>query len=385
MQFGAPIFFYALAGIAIPVIIHLWSKNTRQSVAFGSLQFLHETATKTTNQLWPSELLLLILRALTIAALVLIFVTPFIYLPVQYRPAHLIDPNIAPSERKKIFDSLPIDEPVYWLSPHHRLITSQAPHAHVELWTSIESFDEYTHLTIYTLADLTNFEHRIEPPNQKINWVIIPKTPIRQKSTVAKGDQTTALELMANDSMMIFNYVPTSTTGQEKKLTVWIQSDDSHSALAQYIRAALSAIDQSSLVTIEVSQLSDSSALDKKDWLVWLIDEAPKLRENLIYIGATTDLLKEEYSHVYRLNKDITVQDMLERNFPLRLETALTKSLNDEFNLYDQRTIPTHYLSSGSAQQKTKTIKHSWVHWSWSIFLILLCSERWVAIRTAKR
>ena len=78
MAFLTPLFFVALAGIAIPVIIHLIQKERKNVVAFPSLMFLrripYQSVDRRRIRNWP----LLLLRIAALALLVTAFARPFL-------------------------------------------------------------------------------------------------------------------------------------------------------------------------------------------------------------------------------------------------------------------------------------------------------------------
>ena len=78
MTFLYPDFLWALFAIAIPIIIHLFNFRTHKIVYFSNVAFLDdiEQETKSRNRL--KDLLILLMRILTIAALVLAFANPVI-------------------------------------------------------------------------------------------------------------------------------------------------------------------------------------------------------------------------------------------------------------------------------------------------------------------
>ena len=78
MAFLTPLFFVALAGITIPVIIHLIQKERKNVVAFPSLMFLrripYQSVDRRRIRNWP----LLLLRIAALALLVTAFARPFL-------------------------------------------------------------------------------------------------------------------------------------------------------------------------------------------------------------------------------------------------------------------------------------------------------------------
>ncbi|MEQ9229894.1 MAG: BatA domain-containing protein, partial [Cyclobacteriaceae bacterium] len=72
MSFLLPSFLIGLVGLALPLIIHLWSKKTKKAIWIGSIHFLRSTETKTMRSISPNQWLLLILRMVLLALVVFI-------------------------------------------------------------------------------------------------------------------------------------------------------------------------------------------------------------------------------------------------------------------------------------------------------------------------
>ena len=81
MKFLYPQFLYALALVAIPIIIHLFNFRKYRTVYFSNVQFLKSVKEKTKSQSQLKHLLILFSRILAITALVLAFAQP--YIPVD--------------------------------------------------------------------------------------------------------------------------------------------------------------------------------------------------------------------------------------------------------------------------------------------------------------
>jgi aerotolerance regulator-like protein/VWA domain-containing protein len=75
--FLAPLFLFALAAVAIPVIVHLREKQRRNVVEFPSLMFLHQIPFRSVQKRKIHHWALLALRALAIALLAAAFSRPF--------------------------------------------------------------------------------------------------------------------------------------------------------------------------------------------------------------------------------------------------------------------------------------------------------------------
>ncbi|MCA1764586.1 MAG: BatA domain-containing protein, partial [Flavobacteriales bacterium] len=78
MEFLNPGFLYALAALAIPIIIHLFNFRRFKKIAFTNVRFLREIKQKTQNQNRLKHLLVLLMRLLAFLFLVLAFAQPYI-------------------------------------------------------------------------------------------------------------------------------------------------------------------------------------------------------------------------------------------------------------------------------------------------------------------
>ena len=78
MMFVYPLFLWALAAISVPIIIHLFNFRRYKKVYFTNVKFLKELKQESKSKSRLKELLILLLRCLTILCLVLAFSQPII-------------------------------------------------------------------------------------------------------------------------------------------------------------------------------------------------------------------------------------------------------------------------------------------------------------------
>src|SRR5690606_8548452 len=71
IQFANPLWLWGLAGLIIPVAIHLLSRREGKTIPFGTLRFLDETPSSQFRGIRLNEILLLLVRSLCIIILVL--------------------------------------------------------------------------------------------------------------------------------------------------------------------------------------------------------------------------------------------------------------------------------------------------------------------------
>ena len=77
MGFLAPLFFVALAALAIPVLVHLIQREKKQIQRFPSLMFVQRVPYKSTQRRRIHNWLLLMVRLAALALIVLAFSRPF--------------------------------------------------------------------------------------------------------------------------------------------------------------------------------------------------------------------------------------------------------------------------------------------------------------------
>ncbi len=78
MQFLAPLFFAALAGLAIPVLLHLTQREKKQIIRFPSLMFVRRIPYQSVRRRKIQHWLLLLIRVAALAMIIFAFARPFI-------------------------------------------------------------------------------------------------------------------------------------------------------------------------------------------------------------------------------------------------------------------------------------------------------------------
>ncbi len=93
MSFLAPLFLLGAAAIALPVVLHLIRRSSRDRTPFSSLMFLLPTPPRVTRRSRLEYIFLLLLRCAVIALLAFAFARPFLSRPVT------ADPNATTGEK----------------------------------------------------------------------------------------------------------------------------------------------------------------------------------------------------------------------------------------------------------------------------------------------
>ncbi|OHB65610.1 MAG: hypothetical protein A2Y77_11010, partial [Planctomycetes bacterium RBG_13_62_9] len=89
MSFLYPLFLAGIAAVALPILLHLIRRHTRERVPFSSLMFLRTTIPRFRSRSSLEHVLLLILRCLVLCLLAFAFARPFLRRPAAASPAGL--------------------------------------------------------------------------------------------------------------------------------------------------------------------------------------------------------------------------------------------------------------------------------------------------------
>jgi hypothetical protein len=76
MSFANPGALWGLLGLMVPILIHLFNANRGRLIHFGDTRFIDEAQARQMRNVFPTELLLLLLRCLLLAALVMLLARP---------------------------------------------------------------------------------------------------------------------------------------------------------------------------------------------------------------------------------------------------------------------------------------------------------------------
>jgi len=82
MSFLTPLFLIGGAAIALPIVLHLIRRSSREHIPFSSLMFLNQSLPRVTRQSRLENILLLLLRCLILLLLALGFARPFVQKPI---------------------------------------------------------------------------------------------------------------------------------------------------------------------------------------------------------------------------------------------------------------------------------------------------------------
>ena len=268
LQLLQPLWLYALTGISIPVIIHFWNQRPGKTLKVGSTSLITEDTKEYKRSLKLSDLLLLLVRCLLIAALALALSKPTWRHPFdagKQKGWILISPqniNEIYAHFKPIIDSLQkaglefhyFDEGFQTEKLEDALAKQPGPvfSKPISYWGIAALLDQTIPGTVpvYVFTDnyLKHFSGSRPVLANHLNWFTYtpPDTAIQTKNL--SGTDTASLRIS------VFT--------------------DKYANDARYVKAAIDAVQEFSKRNIKLSVVNNSKDIPSQpDWLFWLSDQ----------------------------------------------------------------------------------------------------------------
>lgn len=303
-QLLQPIWLWAISGIMVPVIIHLWNVREGKTLKVGSISLLQESARQHARSLRLKDLLLLLLRCLLIVVLAFLLAKPVWKKQLfsgNEKGWVLIEKagiKAAYQQHKNIIDSLknagfqfhylsedfPADDWEFALKQSIDTSTN----ADTPYWTLLKDLNERVPADLPVFLFTTNELKRFSGPRPSVamnlNWLTyaLPDTTVKKAVVVQKSSADSLRVVIGNSTANASFY----TTGKMVErnadddikmdtaaLTVGIYADQLTTD-AVYLRAAIDAIEQTANIKINTVSVKSDEEMDQKlDWLFWLSEK----------------------------------------------------------------------------------------------------------------
>ena len=212
MLFANPMYLWALLGLAVPVAIHLWSKDEGKTIKVGSIANLRESENAQTRTLQLNEWLLLLLRLLAIALLVFILAEPFAQTKTKNQElVYLVEPEILKIDTfKTSMDSLAESKAVRLLQedfPEYNAADSVKTAA-TNYWQLAQDFEtlKADSLVVYSQTLLSGFKGKRPEITENVNWVTIDsaQTTAGVVALIRLQDSVEVLEVKSTKEQLRF-------------------------------------------------------------------------------------------------------------------------------------------------------------------------------------
>ncbi len=384
MGLGNLTYLLALTGVALPILIHLWSRKTPKTLPFGSVRFLQESETRTLRSIQPSELLLLLLRVAIIICLVMILSEPWSLSTQDTKQSIvLVDPIYA--DRKEVAELRDTSQAsLHWLTnglPTIDTEISSQPPANVwELASHIAQLP-FEEKVVLSPRPYANFTGPATPLPKGLLWQSLPAYEnIEEVDNILASGRTITIEALTSEPSSQFRHTLTNAeAGRSLDVKVFVSSNPETEELAQLVRTTFTAISKNGLINIE-----ESPSLADADWVFWLKRDPAPHRDHLVLINTYERGLSRVAPYVYQLGAELTADDFLSYHIPLKMESMFTSGLIDT-DPYDQRMVSIEQVAAFTSGEETAAAafeKNSWQSALWLVLVGALLAERWWSLKT---
>jgi hypothetical protein len=284
MQFVQSIWLWAIAGIIIPVVIHLWNVKQGKTLKVGSIFFHTEAARSHSKSLRLSEWLLLLLRCLLLILLAIILCEPFMETQdttTKEKGWVLIEQNStrdAYNKYKPLIDSLLnagytfhyFDNGFKEATIEDAVKTTAAVKGFNEsYWALLKELNQRipSKLPVYLFTNnqLQNFTGTRPSVAMNIKWYTFRDTALNHLPPANRGN----------------------TMADSSALSIFIYTNKPGSFDATYLKAALDAIRDYTKRRIKTTLVNNPESITGKyDWLFWLSENnlPPALLKNNVFM-----------------------------------------------------------------------------------------------------
>ena len=416
-----PTYLWALLGLTIPVVIHLWSRKEGKTIQVGSIQLFSESDSSQSSNIKINELLLLLLRMLAITTLVIILAEPFIKGKTENTSiSYFVESGLLKNEKlTHVLDSLPEGSvhvfengfPDYAQGENYK---TSIPN-YWQLAADLEDFPADS-IVIFTNAYLSGIKGMRPSIAANINWITIEDETETPKLIEAKRKENSLqlLHLNSNSNSLAFhketipvndNRVSISddsliftqnNTEQRvlldtlKSVEVTVFYDEELSDQMQYISAAFNAIGNylERPIQLKITQNIDSLNLSEAENLVWLSkNPVSKGKNRLIYKpdSLANSLIEPTLvANEFHLTQKLNTQNVIDKHLAEQLLTFLDlhPDLEKTISKLDKRVVAHSELLPVKASAKAKKNTANLIDfspWLWLLLLLLLIAERILA------
>ncbi|WP_299212240.1 BatA domain-containing protein [uncultured Aquimarina sp.] len=427
MFFLNPTYLWALAGLLVPLAIHLWSKKEGKTIKVGSTKLLSESDSKQSRSIQLNEFFLLVVRMLLISVLVLLIAGFQIKKKAATIPiTYMVEPSLLDDERiQTIIDTIDtgaslrlLESGFPELDTDQTAIESNTTPDYWQLAKEMETLQTDS-IVVFTKAFINGIKGRRPETNKNIAWVSLDSEESSKKAlkAIKKEDSLQVLSMIsdqdqlfftkafiaANDKRLKFNETNDSVifpfNGKEESVSLTVEVptkvllfyEDSLASQKTYIEASLKAISKylHKQIDIETVQNKEGIDADAFDLVVWLSSAVVPNTSTKMLVFQPDDLanniIEEGISNrIFYLTEALTTENSIDRNVSEQLLKLFDfhQDIQAEINEYDKRTIDISELQPAAASLATgkKQFKLFDISkWLWLLLGALLVMERSVA------
>jgi Aerotolerance regulator N-terminal len=369
MQFTHPIFLWALAGLSVPIAIHLLSRKEGMVIKMGSLRHLQETSTQQFKGIKLNEIVLLVLRCLLI--LLFVFLLSGLHWKNESNKRWVIVEKGAEQNTNaaKFIDSLKAQGfEMHWLQKNFPSEETIVEKANVNYWQLMEELEKLKleRAVVFSQSRLENFKGSRQAIDSAIQWITLPTKP---NDFIVEAVQTpnqflirrghSQADVTSFETQQI-KTVPDSIEPKPPSIyRVAILSEPEFDNDKRIVKAALNAIAKTLFVTINVVEES-ADKLSPADWIINLtnkqIFKADTAKLIFYQLNQSNQLIEQVGKNQWAFTKHLTVEAARNENLSLQLASIMLneKEKWKQVAHQDRRVLPDSILLN---EKKTTTME----------------------------
>lgn len=381
IQFANPLWLWGLAGLIIPVAIHLLSRREGKTIPFGTLRFLDETPSSQFRGIRLNEILLLLVRSLCIIILVL-FLSGISIKDQSRTKILLIEDAITDISRVSgIIDSLTnAGYQAIKLSEHYDTNRQK-----LNYWAIAEDLSHQPYESV-VLAGTPLFNYfqgeRVNLP-EHVHWIPVPEGPAENFDLFSTAQRNRSIKRVGYTSADALSFetiqIPNATVATDS-IHVKLTWDGDHDREKDWFIAALNAI---GTLHKPVALHLNSNTSDSIAWTILLTKEIPENKKNMILSANGYDPGAEIFlqdsvggsvNNVWIFNRVPDIGRAVEKDFISELAKIITgNELRILADKHDNRIMPDNIMwSSRQLERSTgKTGQHDEARAPWLLLLLV--------------
>jgi len=357
-MFTNPLYLFSLAGLAIPIAIHLLSRKEGKVIKLGSVRHVVETSTQQFKGIKLNELVLLALRC----AMIIIFSLLLSGLQCTSQGNEkwvLVEKGLKDLPAlNSILDSLEDNDYSLHLldSGFPELKDSSNNSPEINYWQLVEELKQKNlhDVIVFSKNNINHFKGMRTPLPENVRWISQPSPAIGFPVKAIRINSDSVLLLLGHSAFdktyfttekISANTCPIVTSPQDT-IKIALMSDSEFKTDHKIIKAALLAIEKLLFVKITLIETDPpKGSVHPTDWCLWL--SSKKLGEintrKIIRLepSAATELFSQTSLNQWILTKRLNQEVALHDNLTVQLATLLLaeENLEDKININDRRMV----------------------------------------------
>ncbi len=347
-----PIMLWALAGLAVPIAIHLLSRKEGKVLKLGSLRHVQETSTQQFRGIRLNEVALLLLRSAMIVALTLLL-AGLLFPTTTETKWLLVEKGLEGQPRiALLIDSLTAEgyEPRWLRRGFPSFHDSVQPPGEINYRELVQELDKRNNFASIVFASNIprSFAGLQMPLGDNIRWVSYPAGDIDYSLQSIRITKDSVVRRVGHSSANAtsFEYTASAESDAEEVsepiVRIGIYADPKYESDKRIIKAALGALDGSLPMKI-IAEENQAKAITT-DWLIWLSDHAPPSGNTIrMHPDEQKSLLINSGPAEWYLTKRLTEQVAIESNLSVALAAIIFPNktqLEVKAATRDRRMVP---------------------------------------------